>query len=118
MTDPWIEWLRTGLEKPGKSQRELAERLGVFPSAVSKMIGGKRRIQATEIPIVAAYIGEPPPIGEPVALPRPEAAAVTRARAYLAEHGGPRMAEVVEGLIAEIERLEDVLERVREVVDG
>jgi transcriptional regulator with XRE-family HTH domain len=54
-------WLAAGLEKQGKSQTELAKRLGVSQPRISEILKGKRRIQAAEIPKIAEYTGEPPP---------------------------------------------------------
>lgn len=54
--DP-IEWIKAGLERPGKSQAALAKALGVHPTAVSKMLAGKRQLKAAELEIARAYIG-------------------------------------------------------------
>jgi transcriptional regulator with XRE-family HTH domain len=54
-------WLASGLEKQGKTQAELAKRLGVSQPRISEILKGKRRIQAAEIPKIAEYTGEPPP---------------------------------------------------------
>jgi transcriptional regulator with XRE-family HTH domain len=54
-------WLAAGLEKQGKSQTELAKRLGVSQPRISEILKGKRRIQAAEIPKIAEYTGDPPP---------------------------------------------------------
>lgn len=56
-----VEWIKRGLEKPGKTQRGLASAMGVDPSAVSKMINGKRGIKSTELPKIERYIGESHP---------------------------------------------------------
>lgn len=56
-------WLRTGLSKPGKSGKGLARHLNVSESVVSKMLTGKRKIQAAELPAIAGYIEEPIPTG-------------------------------------------------------
>lgn len=55
------EWLRTGLAKPGKSGKGLARHLGVSEPVVSRMLSGKRKIKADELPAIAAYLEEAPP---------------------------------------------------------
>jgi phage repressor protein C with HTH and peptisase S24 domain len=42
---------------PGLTQRGLAERMGLNPAAVNRMLYGQRQIKATEIPVIEAYIG-------------------------------------------------------------
>lgn len=56
------EWLARGLEKPGKKNTELAERLKLPQSRVAEMKSGKRMIKTTEVAIISDYIGEPVPI--------------------------------------------------------
>jgi phage repressor protein C with HTH and peptisase S24 domain len=55
-----LEWLRSQLDRPGYSQAELARRLGLAPSGVSKILKGGRRIIAHEADIIRAYLGAPP----------------------------------------------------------
>lgn len=64
MADPILEWAIENLKKPGRSQSELARRLGVHPSAVNKLVNGKRGLKSNEIPIAADYFGEEAPTGE------------------------------------------------------
>lgn len=59
--DPYLEWLKLALSRPGMSQRGLAEHLGVDESAISKILHGRRRLKADEIPRAAAYLGSSPP---------------------------------------------------------
>lgn len=59
--DPILQWVVENLNKPGRSQSELARRLGVHPSAINKLVNGKRGLKTSEIPIAADYFGEPPP---------------------------------------------------------
>ena len=61
-SDPYVAWLKRGLDRPGKTQRGLAEHLGVDESVVSKLMNGKRRFKTDEIPRAAAYLGAPPPL--------------------------------------------------------
>lgn len=42
---------------PGLTQRGLAERLGLNPAAVHRMLYGQRSIKADEIPVIEAYVG-------------------------------------------------------------
>lgn len=50
--------IRQALETtPGLTQRGLAERMGLNPAAVNRMLYGRRNIMAEEIPIIENYIG-------------------------------------------------------------
>ncbi len=50
--------IRETLENsPHLTQRGLAERMGVNPAAVNRMLHGQRKIMAEEIPIIEAYLG-------------------------------------------------------------
>lgn len=57
----FLDWLRIGLSKPGKTHQGLADALGVDRSAVTKMLSGRRKIQASELIAIAEYIGETVP---------------------------------------------------------
>lgn len=61
MQNELIRWINEGLKKPGKTKKGLAEALGRFPSAATELLRGNRKIAANEIPIIAAYLDEPPP---------------------------------------------------------
>jgi hypothetical protein len=69
------EWLKRGLQQPGKSNAGLAKVLGCDPSIVSKMVTGKRQIKAIELPVIASYLGVPEPrsVYNDDGPPRPEA---------------------------------------------
>jgi transcriptional regulator with XRE-family HTH domain len=54
-----LDWLRSALNRPGKSQRGLAKVLGVDASAVTNILKGKRRIQLHEVPKIEAYLNQP-----------------------------------------------------------
>lgn len=57
-----IDWLMHGLKKPGKTQRGLALALGgKDPAAVNRMLKGKRKLNISELPLAARYLGEPIP---------------------------------------------------------
>jgi len=64
--DPYLEWIRRGLQKPGKSQSGLARHLGLDPSAVNKLMHGKRMLKTHEVTPTAEYLEEPPPALESV----------------------------------------------------
>ncbi len=42
---------------PGKTQKGLAEHMGLNPAAVNRLIHGRRNIMATEIPVIEDYLG-------------------------------------------------------------
>lgn len=64
----YVEWIRDGLRKPGKSQKGLAGALGVVPSVVSKILNGRREIKAAEISVIALYLESSPPENAPARL--------------------------------------------------
>lgn len=52
------EKIRHHLETtPGLTQRGLAERMGVNPAAVNRMLYGRRNIMADELPVIEEYLG-------------------------------------------------------------
>lgn len=52
------EKIRHHLETtPGLTQRGLAERMGVNPAAVNRMLYGRRNIMADELPVIEDYLG-------------------------------------------------------------
>lgn len=67
----YIEWIRDGLRKPGKSQKGLAGALGVVPSVVSKILNGRREIKAAEISVISLYLESSPPENVPARLHAP-----------------------------------------------
>jgi phage repressor protein C with HTH and peptisase S24 domain len=53
------EKIRNLLETtPGLTQRGLADVMGLDPAAVNRMLYGRRGIQAEEIPVIEAYLGQ------------------------------------------------------------
>jgi plasmid maintenance system antidote protein VapI len=57
-----LAWLAAGLDrKRGKTQAGLADVLGLSQPRISEILKGKRRLQATEVPKIAEYIGRSPP---------------------------------------------------------
>lgn len=64
--DNIVAWVLEGLEQPGKTQKGLAEHLGMSPSGVTMMLKGdkqgkRRRIKIAEVNKMAEYLGVPPP---------------------------------------------------------
>lgn len=58
MTQRLHEKIRHYLEStPGLTQRGLAERMGVNPAAVNRMLYGRRNIMADELPVIEDYLG-------------------------------------------------------------
>ncbi|KKZ89032.1 LexA family protein [Rhizobium phaseoli] len=66
LEDPYKKWVIENLEKPGKSQTGLAKALGLHPSAINKVVSGKRQLKSHEVVGAAAYFGEAAPGGEEV----------------------------------------------------
>lgn len=56
-----MKWLDDGLSQPGKSNSELARRLGIPQSRVSEMRNGKRKPQPDELRVIAEYVERPLP---------------------------------------------------------
>lgn len=61
MKDEIIAWIRRGLDRPGKTQRGLAQAIGRANSAVSMLLQGERDVRVDELPAMAAYFGVPRP---------------------------------------------------------
>lgn len=53
------EWIKEQLTQSGKSQRELADALGVDPSAVSRLLGGQRKLHDRELPLLMQFFNSP-----------------------------------------------------------
>jgi SOS-response transcriptional repressor LexA len=65
-----MEWIRAGLEKPGKSKSGLAKALHRSPSMVTSLLSGTRELKAREIAIIARYLEVEAP-ESPAPPPRP-----------------------------------------------
>lgn len=63
LEDPYISFIRQGLNKSGKNQTGLARHLGLDPSAISKVLGGKRKLSTSELAQAAEYLEEALPSG-------------------------------------------------------
>jgi transcriptional regulator with XRE-family HTH domain len=59
MPDSLKAWIAKGLEQPGRTQRGLANVLGVHPTRVSRIVRGEREIRPEEIAKAARYFGIP-----------------------------------------------------------
>ncbi|MDF2369412.1 MAG: XRE family transcriptional regulator [Rhizobiaceae bacterium] len=55
--DPYKNWLVENLNRPGFSQTGLATALGLHPSAINKVVKGKRLLKSQEIADAASYFG-------------------------------------------------------------
>ena len=53
-----IRWIKDSLKGNGKTQKDLAEHLGVAPSAVSRLLNGKRELKTREADTIADYIDQ------------------------------------------------------------
>lgn len=77
MNDELIEWVKRGLEQPGKTKSGLATAIGKANPTVTQILKGARPIKIEEIPLIAAYLEMPPPALPGVNLRlQPEIAAV------------------------------------------
>jgi phage repressor protein C with HTH and peptisase S24 domain len=56
-----LDWIRDGLRKPGKTQKGLAEALGIDASQVTRLLKGERQLKVAELPRIAGYLEEPTP---------------------------------------------------------
>lgn len=51
------QWLAAQFDATGKSQTDLAKKLGVHPSVVNKMVRGRRAIKLAEVPKIREFFG-------------------------------------------------------------
>jgi phage repressor protein C with HTH and peptisase S24 domain len=65
-----LEWIRKGLAKPGKTQRGLANALGIDAAGVTRLLKGDRQLKAAEVDRVKRYLDENPPARSDVDLSR------------------------------------------------
>lgn len=56
-TNQYIEWVRKGLQQPGKTQIGLAKHLGIAHPQITQLLKGKRNLKVHEIPKIAEYLG-------------------------------------------------------------
>jgi hypothetical protein len=59
----YIDWIKGVLaRKPEKTQKGIASALGIAHPQITMLLQGKRRLKADEVPRIAAYLEEPPPM--------------------------------------------------------
>lgn len=56
------EWVAEQLEAHGRQQKELAAAIGVSPDTMSRMLSGKRKIQADDLSRICSFFGTQPPL--------------------------------------------------------
>lgn len=59
--DRYLAWVRSGLKKPGKTQKGLATHLGIAHPQITSLLKGTRGLKVDEVPRIADYLEEPPP---------------------------------------------------------
>lgn len=64
MADQYIEWIRSGLKRTGKTQSALAAHLGLAHPQITQLLKGKRDLKVRELPKIAEFLGVPPPEAE------------------------------------------------------
>lgn len=57
-SDPYLERLKRELDRPGRSQSQLARALKVAPSAINRLVNGKRGLKAEERDRIEEYLRE------------------------------------------------------------
>jgi transcriptional regulator with XRE-family HTH domain len=55
------QWIADALKRTGRTQRGLADALGLDPAAANRLTKGTRRLKASELPLVERYLGERAP---------------------------------------------------------
>lgn len=53
----FIEWIRSGLKQPGKTQSGLARHLNIAHPQITQLLNGRRQLRLDEIPKIADYLG-------------------------------------------------------------
>lgn len=60
----YVDWIRDALKSlqgQGKNQSGLAEHMGIAHVQISRLLSGQRAVKVSEIPVIAEYLGVPPP---------------------------------------------------------
>lgn len=65
MRNPNIDWIIEALRANGKTRSGLAAALDRSPSMITDLLTGKRKLLASEVPIIAEYLGVEPGSGVP-----------------------------------------------------
>jgi hypothetical protein len=55
------QWIADALKRTGRTQKGLADALGLDPAAANRLTKGTRRLKASELPLVERYLGEHAP---------------------------------------------------------
>jgi len=55
------QWIVEALARTGKTQKGLADALGLDPAAANRLTKGTRQLKASELPLVERYLGERAP---------------------------------------------------------
>ena len=63
INDDILAWLNRGLAESGRTQRGLANALGVDPASINRLLKGKRKLRVDEIEPAARYLGIEAPNG-------------------------------------------------------
>ena len=58
-----LDWIKKGLEKPGRTQAGLAQALGVDRAQATRLLQGKRALKVRELRAISAYLDSAPPTG-------------------------------------------------------
>ena len=58
-----LDWIRKGLEKPGRTQAGLAQALGVDRAQATRLLQGKRELKVRDLRAISQYLDSPPPPG-------------------------------------------------------
>ncbi len=58
-----LDWIRKGLEKPGRTQAGLAQALGVDRAQATRLLQGKRELKVRELRAISEYLDSPLPPG-------------------------------------------------------
>lgn len=82
-----LDWIRDGLKDPAKTQRGLASAMNVDPTAVSKLLAGKRKLSADEAEAARRYFTQ----RESAAKPSRELKPVDNTQRMVATHNKGRV---------------------------
>lgn len=61
LTEKYLEWIRDGLNQPGKTRSGLAAHLGLAHPQVTRLLKGERSLKVEELPRIASYLEKPLP---------------------------------------------------------
>lgn len=62
----YLDWISEGLKQKGKTQKGLANHLGLAHPQITQLMKGNRRLDVTELPRIAEYLELDLPAGEAV----------------------------------------------------